>query len=596
MIPDGSPGGFLAISVRPGTAAPPVAAVAAAARALGGSAHTWLAEGDLTLVLSGLAAAADPAGGTATLLTRAARQHERVLDLAAASRLVRGGPGPDLAGTLPPFAAMTWGGPGQGLLVGIDPLGFRHLYCRQGTGWAGVSTSARALARCQPAGADRLALGMQSLLGWQVGLRTPFAEVSTLPPGALLALRGGAASISVPTGRTAAPAPDLDAAVRDAAALLREYLSAVLDSEPEATLQLTGGQDSRILLGAIPPARRRRLRTVTLAVPGSVDVAIAADLARRYGMRHQILRLDGLAELGPEQAHELVVSAARRLECSADPLAWAAVAWAEATAEQHLRLSGLGGEVARGFYYSGHARSVPVTRGRVRRLAQWRMFTNEAVSLDALDPAFTGWARRAAVEELAAIFAGYGPDWLTATDEFYLGQRMHRWAGVLTTATCLERTVVNPMLDDRFLDLARSLHTRDKRGSRFLSRLSCRLDAELSAIPLDGRPAPRVYAYPGLGNRAALAATTARKVGGKVRQRAMRVRRPPAGSEILAGKIAGYYRANPDVLGEIASFGVFRRRWLDAVAAGSTPVDPASAAMLINLEVAARDTRVRQPG
>src|SRR5262249_42063682 len=155
------------------------------------------------------------------------------------------------------------------------------------------------------------------------------------------------------------------------------------------------------------------------------------------------------------------------------------------------------------------------------RLAGCRMLPTDGVGAAGLDPDCAGWARPAAMAELYRIFAGYGPDWLTATDEFYLGQRMHRWAGVLATATCLERTVVNPMLDDRFLDLARSLRPRDKQNSRFLSRLSVALDAELSAIPMDGRPAPQVYARRGPRHSAALATMTARKIGGKLRQRVL---------------------------------------------------------------------------
>ena len=70
----------------------------------------------------------------------------------------------------------------------------------------------------------------------------------------------------------------------------------------------------------------------------------------------------------------------------ADPLAHAALAMAEARAQPGVRISGLGGEVARGFYYFGRPRTTPVTRQRVERLARWRMFTNESVPADALDP------------------------------------------------------------------------------------------------------------------------------------------------------------------------------------------------------------------
>jgi asparagine synthase (glutamine-hydrolysing) len=543
--------------------------------------------GIVRVVLAGVEVAAMPDGTRVALLSRGPRLGERDLDAAAVAELLRSadaaGSTRPLTGLLPPFAALTWDG--TGLVAGVDGLGFRHLYLRRGTGWAALSTSARALAALAPGGLDPVAIGTQGLLGWQVGTRTPFAGVSTVPPGALLRLSAGRLSVVEPEP---APAP-AEVSVAAAAGLLRRYLGGFLNDHPDAVLQLTGGQDSRILLGAIPPARRRGLAVMTLAVPGSPDLEIAADLARRYGMEHQIVDLGGLEALDPAEAHGLAVAAARRLECSADPLAYASVAWAEAKTETGPRLAGLGGEVARGFYYLGPARSVPVTAGRVRRLAEWRMFPNEAVGAAAIDPVFAAASRQRTLAELTGIFVASGTDWLRATDGFYLGQRMHRWAGVLASADCLDRTVVNPMLDPRFVDLVSALPPRAKQGSRFLSRLSVALDPELSAIPMDGRPAPSVYAHRSPGNYARLAAVTGRKVLGKTRQRVSQTRRPPAGGELLAARIAEFYRAEPGRLDAARMAGVFRADWLDAVAAGTAAVDPASAAMLVTLEVATGD-------
>ena len=61
---------------------------------------------------------------------------------------------------------------------------------------------------------------------------------------------------------------------------------------------------------------------------------IAGDLSRRYGLVHEVLRLDGLETLSPEEADLRCVQAARRLECMADPLAHAALTFAEAGPSQ----------------------------------------------------------------------------------------------------------------------------------------------------------------------------------------------------------------------------------------------------------------------
>ena len=193
---------------------------------------------------------------------------------------------------------------------------------------------------------------------------------------------------------------------------------------------------------------------MTLAVPGSEDVTIAADLARRFGMVHHVVTLDGLEALGAAEAYQRCVTAARRLSCMADPLAFASLSFAEEQMVQGPRISGLGGEVARGFYYFGPAFGLPVTTATTRVLAAWRMFANEAVADDLLEPEFSRWAREFTIREIHTLLAESGQDWLRATDELYFRQRMQRWAGVTDTAVCFDREMVNPMLDRRFLDIA----------------------------------------------------------------------------------------------------------------------------------------------
>jgi asparagine synthase (glutamine-hydrolysing) len=325
---------------------------------------------------------------------------------------------------------------------------------------------------------------------------------------------------------------------------------------------------------------------VTLGLPGNPDAVIAAELSRRYGLAHEVLTLAGVEELTPEEADRRCVEAAEELECMADPLAHAALAMAEARAQPGVRISGLGGEVARGFYYFGRPRTTPVTRQRVERVARWRMFTNESVPTDVLDPDFASWAREFTIDEVFALSSETGRDWMSATDDFYLYQRMQRWAGVTGTAVCFDRSVINPMLDDRFIGIARSLAPRDKRNSMFLSRLQVALDEELAQLPLDGRPPPITYATTSLANSSRQVATTVGKMVRKARQRAMRTNRPPAGAEVLAGKVVEHWRSSPAVLDPVRQAGVFRDGWIDELLAGSASAPPSAVALMTNLRVA----------
>ena len=59
-------------------------------------------------------------------------------------------------------------------------------------------------------------------------------------------------------------------------------------------------------------------------------------------------------------------------------MALAPLLLAEARLEQGYRLAGLGGEVARGFYYAGQPAGATTSPQLVERLARWRLFSRSA--------------------------------------------------------------------------------------------------------------------------------------------------------------------------------------------------------------------------
>lgn len=517
----------------------------------------------------------------ALLLAAAVRRHER--DLSAAD--VRGLFRDDLsalAEVLPTFAAAV-STPSGATAVATDYLGFRHVFHGRRDGTGIVSTSSHACARELGTGLDLEAVAVQSSLGWQLDQRTLFEGVRKLAPGELATLEGGEVTLSSFRRPATGERLELDQAVRTAAALLSTYLTAYLEDHPDAGLQLTGGQDSRLLLSAVPRSQRRGLRVVTLGVAGDPDVDIAAELAARFGMRHELLSLCGLEDVDPATAYALCLEAARRLDYSADPLAHAALSYAESRSEPGPRISGLGGEVARGFYYLGLPTRAPVSPRRAQRLAQWRMFVNEGVPAQALAPSFGEWSRDFATQEVVRVLTATGQPWMAATDDLYLHHRMQRWGGVTETAVCLDREIVNPMLDDRFISIATALSPLDKRNSRFLSRLQLELDPELGSIPLDGRPPPAAYAHRSLRNSAQQTATTLQKGRRKVVQRLRRQTRPPAGGEILAAKVVAHWRESPALLEPLEGLDVFQRGWLEELVRGDEAPASSAVALMVNL-------------
>jgi asparagine synthase (glutamine-hydrolysing) len=520
------------------------------------------------------------------LLSVAPRRRERLQSSGAVRQALVALDDAALREFAPTFAAAALS-PDARLVVAADPLGFRQLYLARGAGWSMVTTSDLVAARCVGGVLDIEGLAVQSLLGWQLGQRTLHRGVSKLPPGDCLTLQDGW-SVVTRIAPVSAGRMSLDAAVPQAAQVLRDWMGAFLDDNPDAGLQLTGGQDSRLLLSAIPRARRRGLRVVTLGQPGDADVDIAGDIAARFGMEHELLSVRGLDDLSPQHAHELCLAAARRLNVTSDPLAFASLWFAESLAVPGTRVSGLGGEVARGFYYLGRDAG-GVSRTRARRLAQWRMFVNEAVPAEALEPEFVAFARESAYASVFAALLEGGPGWFDATDKLYLGHRMQRWAGTTESAVCLDRVVVNPMLDDRFVGIAAALSPRAKRGARFLSRLQLVLDEELGALPMDSRPAPSAYARRSVPNQMRAIQATARRFRRKAVQRLRSQTRPPKGGQILAEKLAQHWREDPATLEAVGRTSIFREEWLASVADGRGQPSPSAAAFVLNVRCALVD-------
>ncbi|QGG42351.1 asparagine synthase-related protein [Aeromicrobium yanjiei] len=519
------------------------------------------------------------------VLTRGARTSRADVGPDEARRIVTGEL--DLRDVLPPFAAIDWDAALGRLVLVVDWLGMRHLYLSEGDGIVGASSSSAVLAGLSTdRRIDREAIGVQSLLGWQLGAGTPFAGVQKMGPGSRVTLSRGVLTSCEDPPAPVRDAPSAADAARTAANVLSDFVSVQLDGHPDTVLQLTGGLDSRLLLAAIPRNRRSSVEAMTLAVPGSSDVEIASRLVVDQGMKHRTVELRGLQALTDEDAWSLCAAAARDLDCSADPVAFASIRWADPAQSQQPRLAGLGGEVARGFYYFGPLAPVGVSRTLASVLAQWRLFPNERVSPDALEPAFAAAATEIAVDRVHDALTSASDTWWTATDEFYLWQRMQRWAGTLASATCFDRPVINPMLDDRFVRIARALPPADKKNMRFLSRILLELDPDLANIPLDNRPSPRTYAEPSAANRCRLAALQARKVVGKAQQRWSHVTHPPPGGELLAGKVVRHWRTDPQILDPLRHLGIFRQSWLEGVVTGGQPADPSAVALLVNLVVA----------
>jgi asparagine synthase (glutamine-hydrolysing) len=147
----------------------------------------------------------------------------------------------------------------------------------------------------------------------------------------------------------------------------------------------------------------------------------------------------------------------------------------------------------------------------------------------------------------------------------------------------MRRTVVNPMLDHRFLDIVRSAPPTAKRNARLLSRILVELDPDLANVPMDGRPAPIAYSRGGFRSVATSVGVTTRKIAGKVRQRVEGRQRPPVGAPVLAALVLDHWRSEPSTLDPIRPLAIVDERWLDEVVLGDGDPPVTAVSLLTSL-------------
>jgi asparagine synthase (glutamine-hydrolysing) len=590
---------FLAVSVAPGAAPDTISArLPSAIKHLPAGTAATLAETHRTpdgwIAVAGAEPddeCANPAKAFTVRLGRAVRTCSGDVDAASLATMMGNGrvDGHSLAELLPPFAAAHRAGPDEPVVVAGDWLGMRQVFWWQGEGVAAVCTSALALAVLAGARLRTEALGVQSLVGWQLGLDTLFTGVTKLAPGSFAVLRTGFVDVRQyvePSLSLAGDPPPVTDLVDELAQILRDLHTSYLSDHPDTVLQLSGGQDSRILLCAIPPALRRGLPAFTLGVHGDADSTVATRLAAATSLDHRVHWLDEQPAVDTRSGYGLALQASAALDCMASPMALGPLILAERGLAQGHRLSGAGGEMNRGFFYPGQPRHATTSPQLVSKLADWRLFGNEAVAEEALTADFVTTARTGTIALLAEHFAGYSPEWLRATDEFYLFQRTQRWAGAHGSAAAVDRFFINPLLDRRFIQLTLAADPADKRDSRLSGLLMSRLDPALAAIPLDSGLVPAQLGRGGMGTSVAVARVKARKAAAKVRQRLVGARRAQLGAAGLARLVVNHWRAEPDAAAPLRRSGVVREAWLDELLAGHREASAATVAFLVNMLVA----------
>ena len=259
-----------------------------------------------------------------------------------------------------------------------DRLGFARLYYRVDGGRLLIASRAAAIA--DSAVLDLAAVGQLLQVGYPLADRTLYAAVKLLPPASFATWHAGQFLIrrlwEPPAPATAAIGVDEAAAALEQA--VTRATERALDPHLRAVLPISGGLDSRLLLGIA--RSRSELVTLSFGHGHSRDVTFGGRLARVAGTSHRSVPLpsDYMAVLGPravyltegmapvESAHMLCLNPA--LAGSPEPSDLGLPRRGGERRPPGLGGAGGGGDGAAG----GRPRPVraPLSRGLLRRRAQ----------------------------------------------------------------------------------------------------------------------------------------------------------------------------------------------------------------------------------
>lgn len=355
------------------------------------------------------------------------------------------------------YNLVVWDGERRRLVLANDATGALLLFrARYPDGWI-WSSEPGALPR-----AGRLDVaGLRSLvsIGYQADGRTLDDEITAMPPATtdVVQLAGERITherhrgLPEPAGRCAA----FDAAYGE---LLRDAVGARLRGAGQIELALTGGLDSRLLLGETLAAGHE-VRTFTLASGDLRDVRLAQRVAAAAGVEHRTLA----AEPAPVHRHRSLLRGA--LHTTSDWHAAQQLAICGATRPGRPLLLGFLGDALAGAFVDRRSAATGVARMRADALAPYR--SRSAVSARSIV-----WCEEPDARDTEAV--------AELVENLYGRQR--RYISYLVRLAWNFGQPICPFADVRLLQHALSASRAELAGQRVRGRRLRRLDPRLARI------------------------------------------------------------------------------------------------------------------
>lgn len=310
---------------------------------------------------------------------------------------------------------------------------------------------------------DLSALYEDLAIGFRTDARSAFHD--TMPICSQHALR------ITPAGITSDP-PEYCPTGTDGIDALVAYTASLVDED--VAFELTGGVDSRLALALATAGGARITKAFTIGEPRDADVITARAIAQQLNIEHRIVcptfSTDQLLQDGD------AVARASGFACNWTAYAWLPGIFAQLDGWRSSQLSGVGGEIAKGFYYNA---ADPLFAHAP--LSLW-LRVRASVEQERWSGLFRPEARRSHRREVLMRISSMLSQrpWRSATDAYYAGPRMIGWAVPALRASSIWYEPRCPFLSPAYIAWSRTLREEDRENRRAQLELIQRLTPDLA--------------------------------------------------------------------------------------------------------------------
>ena len=475
----------------------------------------------------------------------------------------------------------------DGVICATDLWGLKHLYSARQQGVVYVSTSAILLGLLTGNALDWDSLVNFSLSGFYLETTSLFQNVHKLNPGRLWRVKQGhiEEECYYELEREQSLYPSLKAAADDGYEVLESIMETILEHKGQLDLDLSGGFDSRLIFCAFPKEYYHRLHTITLGTPTHPDYIIAKKIADKYNVSHQFVNLE---EMNSSDIDAVIASAENNLlekDLMVNILSCILFNWVESHLSKGFRITGLNGEIARGFYYAGQTDHTGHIEKNIDQIIKWRIMINEKVDPRIFKTSVYQKGFQNSVKRIHRLFEEYPGTFMQKSDWFYLYQRMNRWSGSGLSAVCQHRHVIAPFFDRRFVTWAFKVPCEYKRQGRIIAEIMKRFNPDLASLNLAGGSCPSEIVQPTFLSGLKGKVNFMRKVAAKLTQKAGLADKEEYGVPLISRRLGEKWARSDTVLDWLNPYSALQKDFIAKALKDKKITSPATIGFLLALKM-----------